>query len=323
VKMLFLARQEPRTHSVRDHTRSRPGLILLLICALLLATLTTVMPSVTIAAQKTYLVTSPDGLDIAVQESGNPAGPSIVFIHGLLGSHLNWETQLNSGDLSRYRLITFDLRGHGTSGKPEDENTYRDGRRWAGDLHAVLEATKVEKPVLVGWSLGGAVMTNYVAAYGDEHLGGLFYVGGVVELKPDLITAHPDVYAGLASDNLKVHLDAVREFLALCFARQPDQQTFERLLSNAATASWVMTRTIPSMSLLTSDALPRIKVPVMMLYGQKDALVTVRPSLERATSLNPAISTKIYADSGHAPFLEEPQRFNRDLSDFRDRVSAN
>ncbi|WP_312884945.1 alpha/beta fold hydrolase [Candidatus Sodalis endolongispinus] len=42
----------------------------------------------------------------------------MIFIHGLLGSHLNWDAQVNSPLLQHYRLITYDLRGHGLSGKP-------------------------------------------------------------------------------------------------------------------------------------------------------------------------------------------------------------
>ena len=121
-------------------------------------------------------------MQLAVQESGNLAGPAIVFIHGLLGSRLNWEQQIASPDLQRYRLITYDLRGHGLSGKPEDAEAYRDGRRYADDLAAVIKATGAHQPVLVGWSLGGVVMSNYLAAYGDGDIGALVYVDGVIEL---------------------------------------------------------------------------------------------------------------------------------------------
>jgi non-heme chloroperoxidase len=322
VNKLILMIQMNEPHTEPSVSRSKRAGLASMMGALWLAVLMMIMPLDAMAAQKNYVVKSPDGVDIAVQESGDPAGPPIVFIHGLLGSHLNWEGQLNSPELSRYRLITFDLRGHGLSGKPQDAQAYRDGRRWAGDLHAVLEATKAENPVLVGWSLGGAVITNYAAAYGDEEVGGLVYVGGVIELNSELITPHPQVYAGLASDDLKVHLDAERDFLALCFAMQPDQPTFERLLSNAATASWMMTRIMPSMTVFAAEALPKIKAPVLMIYGEKDALVTVSPSLDRARALNPAIRSQIYADSGHAPFLEEAQRFNRDLAKFRNAIST-
>jgi len=278
------------------------------------------LSSMAMAAEKNYTVTAPDGLEIAVQESGDPAGPAIVFIHGLLGSHLNWDMQVGSAKLQRYRLITYDLRGHGLSGKPDDPEAYHDGRRWADDLSTVLRATGAEKPVLVGWSLGGVVISNYLAAYGDGGLSGVVYVDGVIELNAALITSHPEVYAGMASDDLRVHLDAVKTFLGLCFEIRPDTATFERLLSNAAMASWTMTRTIPSMTV--SAGLLKARVPVLLLYGGKDVLVNVEPSIARARTLNPAVQTKIYPKSGHAPFLEEAQRFNGDLAKFRDAIAS-
>lgn len=276
------------------------------------------LSSLTMGADRSYTVTAPDGVKLAVQESGNPQGPAIVFIHGLLGSRLNWEKQTGSPELQRYRMITYDLRGHGLSDKPENTDAYTDGRRYADDLAAVLKATGSKKPLLVGWSLGGVVMSNYLAAYGDADIGGIMYVDGVIELNAALITAHPDVYAGLASADLKTHLDAVRSFLALCFHTQPDAPTFERLLSNASMASWPMTRATPSMTVAVAQGLPKARVPVLMVYGDKDALVQVQPSIARARQLNPRIHTKLYENSGHAPFLEEAARFNRDLVQFMD-----
>jgi len=280
------------------------------------------LSSIAMAAQKDYTVKAQDGVTIAIRETGDPAGTPIVFVHGLLGSHLNWEAQINSPKLQRYRLITYDMRGHGLSGKPENVEAYQDGRRWANDLQAVLKATGAKNPVLVGWSLGGVVLSNYLAAYGDEGIAGLVYVDGVIELNAALITSHPQVYAGLASDDLKIHLDAVRTFLGLCFHTRPDTETFERLLSNASMASWVMTRATPSMTVLASEGLPKTRLPVLLIYGGKDELVNVQPSIARAKALDPAAQTKIYANSGHAPFLEEAPRFNQDLADFRESASG-
>jgi len=280
------------------------------------------LSSVAMAAEKDYTVKAPDGVDIAVQETGNLAGRPIVFIHGLLGSHLNWDKQTGSADLQQFRLISYDMRGHGQSGKPDGVEFYHDGRRWADDLAAVLKASGAKSPVLVGWSLGGVVLSNYLAAYGDGGIGGIVYVDGVIDLNAELITSHPQVYAGMASDDLRTHLDAVRTFLTLCFATQPDRATFERLLSNAAMASWVMTKATPSMTVSVAQGLPKAQVPVLLLYGGKDNLVKVQPSIDRARELNPKIRTKIYANSGHAPFLEEAARFNRDLSAFAGSVST-
>lgn len=284
--------------------------------ALVVAGLLFALPPQAAAQTKSYTVTAPDGVTLAVHEAGNPAGIPIIFIHGLLGSHLNWDAQVNSPLLQRYRLITYDLRGHGLSGKPTDANAYQDGQRWADDLAAVVRSSHADKPVLVGWSLGGAVISNYLARFGDRHLSSALYVDGVIELKPEQITPHPGVYRDLNSPDLRIHLDAVRDFLSLCFHTQPATATFERLLANAAMASWDLQRAVQSMTVAAAQGLGQARVPVLLIYGAQDALVQAKPAIARARQLNPAIRSTVYADSGHAPFIEEPDRFNRDLSAF-------
>jgi non-heme chloroperoxidase len=294
----------------------QPQLFRRLVCAVLLAGACALAS----AAGREFMVTAPDGVQLAVQESGNPDGPAIVFIHGLLGSRIDWDRQTTSPGLQRYRMISYDLRGHGLSDKPDDVEAYRDGRRYADDLATVLKAVNVKRPVLVGWSLGGVVISNYLAAYGDAEIGGAIYVDGVIELDPKQIVSHPQEYAGLASHDLKTHLDAMRRFVRLCFYTQPDKVTMERLLTNAAMASWIMTRTVPSMTVAAADGLPKAMVPVLLLYGARDALVMPQPAIARARALNQRIQVKLYEDSGHAPFIEETSRFNRDLAQFADSV---
>lgn len=267
------------------------------------------------AETKNYTATAPDGVTLAIQEAGDPEGTPIVFIHGLLGSHLDWEAQLSSPALGHHRLITYDLRGHGLSGKPTDAQAYHEGRRWAEDLAAVIEASHARRPVLVGWSLGGVVISNYLAAFGDGGIAGAVYVDGVIELKPELLVAHPDVYRDMIAADLRTHLDGERTFLGLCFRTPPDTTTFERLLANAALASWDMQRAVPTITVDTAG-LGATHKPVLLLYGAQDGLAQARPMVARAQELNPRVQSKLYAESGHAPFLEEPERFNRDLASF-------
>lgn len=272
-------------------------------------------------APTTYTAVSKDGVKLAVQESGNPDGPAIIFIHGLLGSRLNWDGQVQSPALRGYRLITYDLRGHGLSDKPSDAASYHDGRRWADDLNAVIKASKASKPVVVGWSLGGVVISNYLAAYGDKDIAGAVYVDGVVELTADQIVAHPDVYTNMNASDLKTHLDGERTFVGLCFNHQPDTDTFSRLLANAAMASWEMQREIPTMTVFAEQGLGNAHVPLLFIYGGKDSLVQPHRTIARATALNPRIVSKIYDESGHAPFVEETERFNGDLARFVNAVA--
>ncbi|MDT3721261.1 alpha/beta hydrolase [Pseudomonas oryzihabitans] len=274
-----------------------------------------------LAAQaREWRITAPDGVELAVQEQGDPHGVPIIFIHGLLGSRLNWGAQLASPALSRFRLITYDLRGHGLSGKPFGAAPYREGRRWADDLATVIAATGAQRPVLVGWSLGATVITNYLAAYGDADLAGVVYVDGVIELSSAQIVPHPEVYRDLVSPDLRTHLDAIRTFLALCFATPPAPALFQRLYATAAMASWDMQRAVQGQDVAAVQGLGRMRVPLWLLYGEKDALVHPEASIARARALNPRLEATRYAASGHAPFLEEAPLFNRDLAAFVDRL---
>jgi non-heme chloroperoxidase len=77
---------------------------------------------------KPITVKTPDGLTISAQEWGNPTGPEILFIHGFSQSHLSWMRQVDSDLAKEFRIITYDLRGHG--------NTSR----------SIPRATEIQKP---------------------------------------------------------------------------------------------------------------------------------------------------------------------------------
>lgn len=174
--------------------------------------------------------------------------------------------------------------------------------------------------MLVGWSLGATVISNYLAWHGDADIAGAVYVDGVIELASAQIVPHPEVYHDLVSPDLRTHLDAIRTFLALCFATPPAPVLFERLYASAAMASWDMQRAVQQMDVAVAQGLGRMRVPLWLLYGEKDALVRPQASIDRALALNPRLTVTRYAASGHAPFLEEAPRFNQDLATFVDHL---
>ena len=100
-----------------------------------------------------HTIDSPDGVTLSVQEWGNPAGPAILFIHGISQCHLSWRKQYESDLATQFRLVTFDLRGHGDSSKPLDAPSYQENPRWAHDLNAIMDTLNLDRPVLVGWCL--------------------------------------------------------------------------------------------------------------------------------------------------------------------------
>ena len=117
------------------------------------------------------------GLRLHVREWGRADGPPIVFIHGLSQSHLCWRKQYESALTSEFRLVAYDLRGHGMSEAPREQDRYTDARLWADDLAAVIEQLRVDRPVLVGWSYGGFVICDYIREYGENRISGIDFVG--------------------------------------------------------------------------------------------------------------------------------------------------
>src|SRR5213595_4290207 len=83
---------------------------------------------------KPISVKTPDGLTISAQEWGNPSGPEILLIHGFSQSHLSWMRQVNSALAREFRIVTYDLRGHGNSDKPLDAARYRDSKAWGDEV---------------------------------------------------------------------------------------------------------------------------------------------------------------------------------------------
>ena len=131
-----------------------------------------------------YTVQGGGGVTLRAREWGNSEGPGILFIHGWSQCDLCWGRQVAGALAARFRLITFDNRGHGESDKPRDADSYREGRLWADDLAAVIEETRLEKPVVVAWSYGGLIVTDYIRFHGESNVAGIDLVGGAVLLRP-------------------------------------------------------------------------------------------------------------------------------------------
>ncbi|MNX52720.1 hypothetical protein D3C86_834050 [compost metagenome] len=86
-------------------------------------------------------------------------------------------------------------------------------------------------------------------------------------------------------------------------------------------ASQNMQNAVHGMSLNAPKGLGAMHKPLLLIYGARDALVQAEPSFNRAKALNARAVGKFYADSGHSPFVEEAERFNRDLSAFVDAAT--
>ena len=104
----------------------------------------------------TYDVRGGGGVTLHSREWGDRTGPSILFVHGWSQSQLCWSRQTASDLASTFRIVTFDIRGHGMSEKPPEPEQYTDPQVWADDLAAIIQQTGLRSAgagCLVIWRL--------------------------------------------------------------------------------------------------------------------------------------------------------------------------
>jgi non-heme chloroperoxidase len=265
---------------------------------------------------KAYSVKTPDGLTIAAQEWGNPNGPEIVFIHGFSQSHLSWIKQVTNSDLAKeFKMVTYDLRGHGNSDKPFEPEKYKTGKFWADELKAVMEATGLKRPVVVGWSYGGRIMADYLTTYGTANVAGLNYVDAGQKADPSFVGPNLKNQPAMMSEDLTANIAATRAFLHGCFSIQPTQNEYEEMLAFNMMVPPKVRLALGNRPLQVDDMLKSLKVPVLVTHGAEDKNSNLIAA-EYTAKMIPGAKLSVYQGVGHSPFFEAAPRFNTELAEF-------
>jgi non-heme chloroperoxidase len=265
------------------------------------------------------------GVRLHARDCGDPDGPAIVFVHGWSQCDLCWQAQLGSSLVARFRMVTFDLRGHGSSERPPAPGGYTDERLWADDLAAVLDQLAVERPVLVGWSYGGFVIGDYLRAHGDAAIAGVDLVGGAVRLTPPAFEhigpGFLENAPGACVPDLATNIAAIQRFLRRSTVRPlPDELRDAALGWNMAVPPAVRGALI-ARRIDDDDVLSRLTVPVLVTHGRQDEIVL--PSMaEHVLDVCPTAVASWYDGVGHMPFLEDAERFDRELAEFVERTTG-
>lgn len=267
-----------------------------------------------------HSVRTPDGLDIAAQDWGIAGrGQDILFLHGFSQSHLCWAKQLTGPLNDKYRLVTYDLRGHGGSDKPLDPDFYRSAGRWADEVDAIITQLELVQPVLVAWSYAGRVMLDYLLERGTTGLSGLVFVAATSSADPSLLGPETPVLRSMTDPDFLTALTATERLLDICTAVPlPPPERSLMLAYNMAVPAAVrramVGRPAPYGALLAS-----IDLPVLAIHGSRDLINLPAMATHTQSSCRNA-NAIIYDDVGHMPFWEQPDRFDRDLAAFVDQV---
>jgi pimeloyl-ACP methyl ester carboxylesterase/predicted glycosyltransferase len=238
-----------------------------------------------------------------------------------------WKAQIPY--LARHcRVITFDGRGNGRSGRPRGAEAYSVDE-FAADALAVMDATTTERASLVGVSRG-ALWATILAADHPERVDRIAYIAPAVALTPNhperLVHAFDEVLdteAGWAKYNSHYWAREYREFLEFFFGECISEPHSTKPIEDCV--GWALDTTPETLADATRglalerpepliDTCARVRCPALVIHGDRDR---VRPHAQGA-ALAEATGARLVTieGAGHLPIARDPVRINLLLRDF-------
>ena len=247
-----------------------------------------------------------DGINIYYDIQGPEQGLPIILSHGHAAATPMWALQVTALK-KNYRIITWDLRGHGRSDCPSDPTLYS-VKHTVDDMAAILDTCGLERAVIGGHSLGGVMSFQFQLAYPERVLAMAILNSGP-GFRNDRVreqwnqgcerTAASLERKGLAalSKSNEVHAEWHRDVQGLIHA-----------------ARGIMTHQDARMI----DNLGNIKVPVLVLVGADDQeFLGAANYMARKI---PNVRKEIIDNAGHAANLDQPEVFNALLMGFLEQL---
>ena len=251
-------------------------------------------------------------------EEGRANATPVVFLHGFPFSHEMWKEQLRAAS-AEHRTIAYDLRGHGKSYVGEAQFTVE---HHVDDLIGLMDFWKIQKAVVVGLSMGG-----YITLRALERNPERFIAAVLCDTKSEYDTNEGRVKRFESMKAVREHGSAVfaEAFAKIVFAP-------ETFTTNPAAVSFIknIIKATPPLSIAgtllalasrtdTTSSLSKIKVPTLILVGEKD--VTTPPENSQMMHANiPGSELHIIPRAAHMSNLENPDVFNEHLMNFMRRV---
>ena len=265
-----------------------------------------------------------DGQPVNVIELGS--GPPLVFVHGLAGSWPNWLEQLPVL-AAKHRVITLDLPGFGHSPMPAEQISISG---YARLLDRLFDTLGIDAAAVVGNSMGGFIGAELAIAFPQrvERLVLISAAGistfdnrGAVRALPVLRRAERVLTAYTAwmaskSDTVARRprlRDATLNVVTRHPSRLPAALAAEQLHGSGKPG--FMQALEANLNYDFRDRLPEIACPTLIVWGEKDRLITVRDASVFA-ELIPDSRVVVYKDTGHMAMIERPVAFNALLEEF-------
>lgn len=264
-----------------------------------------------------------DGIRIYYEEHGREGTP-LVLAYGIGGNTEMWDVNVPALS-ARHRLVLWEPRGHARSGSPEDPARYSFAR-WALDLRDVLDHCGIRRAHVGGLSLGAGIATRFTLRF-PGRVRSLLVTNSSSASGLPLSVDNIVMRAQSIKITLEQGMDAMAEF-----AMQANPNLVERLkIDPAAKAEFYeeyrhltpagyanSLRALLAMDHIT-DQLPRIRVPVLLIGGDRD------PSLEPMKVMHRRIRGSklvVLSPASHFANRDQPDAWNRAALDFLAKVDG-
>ena len=251
-------------------------------------------------------------------------GKNVVFIHGWPLSGAMWEYQVTQLPQQGMRCITYDRRGFGHSDKPFGPYDYD---TLAADLKAVLDGLDLQDVTLVGFSMGGGEIAKYFSLYGGARVRKVVLISAVVPYMlntPDNPEGVPqEMFDKMLKDmtaDRPAFLEAFnKDFFGVSVMVHPASDALLQQACNAAMHASPIATIQCAKSFSSTDFradVPKINVPTLIIHGDKDKIVPIKPTGDQTAKLLPNAIYKVYEGEPHGLWFTAKERLNKDLADF-------
>lgn len=272
------------------------------------------------------------GVELSVLTAGPPAGHPLLLVHGFGAAKEDFAEHIDPlGELG-WRAVVPDLRGHGSSSKPDDPGAYS-LERFAADLLLLADRLGWDHFTLLGHSMGGMV-AQLVALAAPDRLDALVLMdtshGALAEdVAPELIALGKQV---ISEGGMQAYVEVSKTidgpldtdaYLRL-LERRPELADYgDRKALAVAPAMW-----LGMIDELTSHDAPdrldalaaTIRVPTLVLVGSEDRMFV--PHAERLAGAIPGAHLAVIEGGGHSPQFEEPEAWFAALTAFLATVAT-
>lgn len=245
---------------------------------------------------------------------GAEAGPWVVFTHGATIDHHEWDAALpRVGE--RYRVLAWDVRGHGLS-RPAPF----DLAAAVADLMAILDHLGAAQAVFVGHSMGGNLHQELVFHH-PERVKALVFVDCTYNFQK--LSAMEKFGLSLAGPIFKLYpyKTLVDQSLAVTAVSKASQDMLRQSMQGLGKEEFIQIMLATS-ACLHEEPGYTIGKPMLMILGDKDATGNIRKAMPLWAAREPDCRLVIVPGAKHAPNLDAPDLFQRELEEFLARVNG-